>query len=220
MEVLIIFGQVRLKNIFNIGFFMDLFISTFLKMFFIMAPFFALTVFLTVTQEASAKEKKALAVKVTISVIITSLILLFFGKHIFTIFGITLDAFRIGAGALLFLTAVELVKGSKDSAKVADKDVLQLAVVPLSIPVIVGPGTIGILLVMGATFEDTSSMITGSLALICAVLVIGFMLHSSTVFERIMGKQGLLVISKITGLILAALSAQIVFTGIKNFLEL
>ena len=199
---------------------MDIFISTFLKMFFIMAPFFALTVFLTVTQEASAKEKKALAIKVTVSVIITSLILLFFGKHIFTIFGITLDAFRIGAGALLFLTAVELVKGSKDSAKVGDKDVLQLAVVPLSIPVIVGPGTIGILLVMGATFEDTSSMLTGSLALISAVLVIGFMLYSSSIFERIMGKQGLLVISKITGLILAALSAQIVFTGIKNFLEL
>ena len=199
---------------------MDLFISTFLKMFFIMAPFFALTVFLTVTQEASAKEKKALAIKVTISVIITSMILLFFGKHIFTIFGITLDAFRIGAGALLFLTAIELVKGSKDSAKVGDKDVLQLAVVPLSIPVIVGPGTIGILLVMGATFEDTSSMLTGSLALISAVLVIGFMLHSSSVFEKMIGKQGLLVISKITGLILAALSAQIVFTGIKNFLGL
>ncbi|CAM3833215.1 MarC family protein [Arcobacter cloacae] len=199
---------------------MDLFISTFLKMFFIMAPFFALTVFLTVTQEATAKEKKALAIKVTISVIITSMILLFFGKHIFTIFGITLDAFRIGAGALLFLTAIELVKGNKDSAKVGDKDVLQLAVVPLSIPVIVGPGTIGILLVMGATFEDTSSMLTGSLALISAVLVIGFMLYSSSIFERMMGKQGLLVISKITGLILAALSAQIVFTGIKNFLEL
>lgn len=199
---------------------MDLFISTFLKMFFIMAPFFALTVFLTVTQEASAKQKKALAIKVTISVIITSMILLFFGKHIFTIFGITLDAFRIGAGALLFLTAIELVKGNKDSAKVGDKDVLQLAVVPLSIPVIVGPGTIGILLVMGATFEDTSSMLTGSLALISAVLVIGFMLYSSSIFERMIGKQGLLVISKITGLILAALSAQIVFTGIKNFLEL
>ena len=199
---------------------MDLFISTFLKMFFIMAPFFALTVFLTVTQEATTKEKKTLAVKVTVSIIISSLILLFFGKHIFSVFGITLDAFRIGAGALLFLTAIELVKGSKDSAKVGDKDVLQLAVVPLSIPVIVGPGTIGILLVMGATFEDTSSMLTGSLALISAVLVIGFMLYSSSIFERMMGKQGLLVISKITGLILAALSAQIVFTGIKNFLEL
>ena len=199
---------------------MDIFISTFLKMFFIMTPFFVLSVFLTVTHEATPKEKKALAIKVTISVIVASLILLFFGKHIFSIFGITLDAFRIGAGSLLFLTAVELVKGSKDGAKAADKDISQLAVVPLAIPVTIGPGTIGILLVMGATFESTSSLIMGSLALVCAVVVIGIMLYTSTVFERLMGKQGLLVISKITGLFLAALSAQIVFTGIKGFLEL
>ena len=199
---------------------MDIFISTFLKMFFIMTPFFVLSVFLTLTQDATPKEKKALAIKVTISVIIASLILLFFGKHIFSVFGITLDAFRIGAGALLFLTAVELVKGSKDGAKASDKDISQLAVVPLAIPVTIGPGTIGILLVMGASFEDTSSMLMGSLALVWAVLVIGIMLYSSSLIERIIGKQGLLVISKITGLFLAALSAQIVFTGIKNFLGL
>jgi multiple antibiotic resistance protein len=63
-------------------------------------------------------------------------------------------------------------------------------------------------------------MFTGSLAIISAVLVIGLMLYSSTFIEKVVGKQGLLVISKITGLFLAALSAQIVFTGIKNFLGL
>ncbi|WP_121628118.1 MarC family protein [Poseidonibacter antarcticus] len=199
---------------------MDIFIATFLKMFFIMTPFFVLSVFLTVTTDATAKERKALAIKVTISVIIICLVLLFFGKNIFDIFGITLDAFRIGAGALLFLSAVELIQGNKATAKVGDKDISDLAVVPLAIPVAIGPGTIGILLVMGATFENKSSMLMGSLALISAVLVIGFMLYSSSIIERIIGKQGLLVISKITGLFLAALSAQIIFTGIKNFLGL
>ncbi|MGB5918584.1 MULTISPECIES: MarC family protein [unclassified Arcobacter] len=199
---------------------MDIFIATFLKMFFIMTPFFVLSVFLTVANDATAKERKALAIKVTISVIIMSLILLFFGKHIFAVFGITLDAFRIGAGALLFLSAVDLIKGNKDSGKVGNKDISQLAVVPLAIPVTIGPGTIGILLVMGATFNDTSSMVMGSLALICAVLVIGIMLYTSSIIEKIIGKQGLLVISKITGLFLSALAAQIVFTGIKNFLGL
>jgi multiple antibiotic resistance protein len=149
-----------------------------------------------------------------------SLILVFFGKHIFEIFGITLDAFRIGAGALLFLSAVDLIKGSKEGTKAHPDDLNDLAVVPLAIPITIGPGTIGILLVMGATFENTSSMFTGSLALISAVLVIGLMLYSSTFIEKVVGKQGLLVISKITGLFLAALSAQIVFTGIKNFLGL
>lgn len=199
---------------------MDIFISTFLKMFFIMTPFFVLSVFLTVTHDATPKEKKSLAIKVTTSVIVASLILLFFGNHIFSIFGITLDAFRIGAGSLLFLTAVELVKGNKAGAKSVDVDISQLAVVPLAIPVTIGPGTIGILLVMGATFESTSSLVMGSLALISAVVVIGLMLYTSAFFERLIGKQGLLVISKITGLFLSALSAQIIFTGIKGFLEL
>ena len=141
--------------------------------------------------------------------------------NIFSIFGITLDAFRIGAGALLFLAAVDLVKGNKDGAKKSDDtELYDLAVVPLAIPVTIGPGTIGILLVMGASFETTSSLIAGSFALICAVLVIGLMLYMSSIIEKIVGKQGLLVISKITGLFLAALSAQIVFTGVKNFLGL
>lgn len=199
---------------------MDLFISTFLKMFFIMTPFFVLSVFLTVTNESTIKEKRALAIKVTISVIIMSLVLVFFGKHIFSVFGITLDAFRIGAGALLFLSAVDLIKGSKEGTKASEANILDLAVVPLAIPITIGPGTIGILLVMGATFDNTSSMLIGSFALISAVLVIGIMLYSSTFIEKFIGKQGLLVISKITGLFLAALSAQIVFTGIKNFLGL
>ena len=199
---------------------METFISTFLKIFFLMTPFFVLTMFLTMTQDATVKQRKALALKVTLSVSIISLILLFFGKHIFTIFGITLDAFRIGAGALLYLTAIDLVKGTEHNSKVGHKDITQLAVVPLSIPMIIGPGTTGILLVMGASFEDTTAVITGCLALLWAVLLIGLMLYTSSFLEKIMGKNGLQVISKITGLILAALSAQIVFTGIKNFLGL
>jgi len=199
---------------------MELFISTFLKIFVIMTPFFVLSVFITVTNEASRKEKKDLAIKVTISVIVMSLILLFFGKHIFSIFGITLDAFRIGAGALLFLSAVDLVKGNKDKGKVEDKDISELAVVPLAMPVTVGPGVIGILLVMGASFKDTSSLVIGSVALIIAVLVVGVMLYFSNIIEKLLGRQGLVVVSKITGIFVAAISAQIMFTGIKNFLGL
>ena len=185
-----------------------------------MTPFFVLTMFLTMTKDATKDERKALALKVTISVTIASLVLLFFGKHIFTLFGITLDAFRIGAGALLFLTAIDLVRGKRHESNFEEKDISQLAVVPLAIPMIIGPGTTGILLVMGATFDDTTSFVIGTTALLCAVLVIGLMLYSSSFIEEIVGKEALSVVSKITGLILAALSAQIVFTGIKNFLKL
>lgn len=199
---------------------MEIFISTFLKIFFIFTPFFVLSVFLTLTCDATKNEKKALAIKVTISIIVISLILLFFGKHIFSLFGITLDAFRIGAGALLFLSGVELVRGSKDGTKLNDKCLNELAVVPLAIPITVGPGAIGILLVMGATFNTTSSLLLGSLGLICAVIAVGFMLYTSRFIEKVLGRQGLIILSKVTGIFIAAISAQLMFTGIKNFLGL
>lgn len=199
---------------------MDFFISTFIKMFFIMTPFFVLSVFLTITNEATLNEKRKLAVKVTFSVIVISLVLLFFGQHIFKIFGITLDAFKIGAGALLFLTAVGLIYGNKDGQKLTDTNLSDLAVVPLALPITIGPGTIRVLLVMGAEFSSFSKLVLGSLALLCAIILIGTMLYLSSLIEKFIGKNGLLIISKITGLFLAALSAQIMFDGIKNFLNL
>ena len=201
---------------------MDIFLSTFLKIFFIMSPFFVITVFLTVTKESSLAIRQKLAIKVTLSVIVMSLVLLFFGGNIFAIFGITLDAFRIGAGALLFLTAIQLVNGSNEDTKTDNNNALDSAVVPLALalPVTVGPGTIGILLVMGADYKNTTELIIGSSALVLAVIAIGFMLYSSSFFEKIISQQGLIVLSKVTGIFVAAISAQIMFTGIKNFLGL
>ena len=199
---------------------MDIFLSTFLKIFFIMSPFFVITVFLTVTKESSLAIRQKLAIKVTLSVIVMSLVLLFFGGNIFAIFGITLDAFRIGAGALLFLTAIQLVNGSNEDTKTDNNNALDSAVVPLALPVTVGPGTIGILLVMGADYKNTTELIIGSSALVLAVIAIGFMLHSSSFLEKIISQQGLTVLSKVTGIFVAAISAQIMFTGIKNFLGL
>lgn len=199
---------------------MEFFIATFLKMFFIMTPFFVLSVFLTITSEATINEKRKLAIKVTFSVVVIALILLFFGQHIFKVFGITLDAFKIGAGALLFLTAVGLIYGNKDGQKPTDKNLSDLAVVPLALPIIIGPGSIGVLLVMGAEFDRFSKLLTGSLALLSAILLIGSMLYLSSLIEKFIGKDGLLIISKITGLFLAALSAQLMFDGIKGSLGL
>jgi hypothetical protein len=86
------------------------FFAIYVKFFFIMTPFFVTTIFLSMTKGVEESDKKRLAIKVTLAISITCLVILFFGKYIFELFGITLDAFRIGAGALLFLTAVDLVQ--------------------------------------------------------------------------------------------------------------
>ncbi|HOP31378.1 MAG TPA: MarC family protein [Spirochaetota bacterium] len=193
------------------------FINTFIKFFFLLTPFFALTMFLTMTEGMSNHSRKKLSVKITIAVYISCLILFLFGEEIFSIFGITIDAFRIGAGTLLFLTSATLVQAKQTPSSLSFED--DIAVVPLAIPVIVGPATIGAILVMGVEIETFMLKVIALTALFLAITFVGLMLYLSSYLEHVLKRKGIIIISKITGLILAALAAQLVFTGIKNFLK-
>lgn len=193
-----------------------LFVNVYLKLFMILTPFFVMSAFLSLTRGCSGGERQRIALKVTLAVVVSTFVLYLFGKHIFALFGITLDAFRIGAGAVLFLSAIAMIQGRTTvSAGDAEGDV---AVVPLAIPITVGPGTIGALLVMGAGLESVTERLVASLALLAAVLTVGAMLFMAGRFERLLGERGLVILTKLTGLFVSAIAAQIFFTGLKNFL--
>ncbi len=193
-----------------------LFISLYIKLFFLLTPFFVLTVFLTLTDGLDRTAQRKMAVRVTISVLIIALVLYFAGNPIFSTMGITLDGFRIGAGSLLFLSAVSLVSGKKSTPELEDGE--DFAVVPLAMPITVGPATIGTLLILGAGLHGTTEKAVGAASLIAACLSVGVLLFTASAVKRIIGPMGLAVLTKITGLVLYAMAAQIVFTGIKNFL--
>ncbi|QHI69904.1 MarC family protein [Tichowtungia aerotolerans] len=189
--------------------------SIWLRFFFLFTPFFALTMFLTLTQPYTETARRKLSIQVSFAVAIICMALFFFGNVVFTIFSITLDAFRVGAGALLFLSAVHLVY-PKESAlpNCSDEDI---SVVPLAIPVIVGPATTGALLVLGGEMPDMEHRITGILSLAMAVVTLGTLLFLASKIERVLGKRGIGILSKITGLVLAALAAQMIMSGIQHF---
>jgi len=190
-------------------------INNYLKLVFIMTPFFVLSSFITMTSHMSEREKRTTSFKVTVAVLVSCLSMFFFGKYIFDLFGITLDAFRIGAGSILFLSAVSLVNGSrKISSNEFENDI---AVVPLAIPITVGPGVIGVLMVMGAEPRNALQLLEFLVALVGATLTIGIMLLSSSWLQKFISQQSLSVMQKITGLFVSAIAAQIIFTGAKGF---
>ena len=193
------------------------FTNTFIKFFFLLTPFFALTMFLTMTEGMDNAARKKLSLKITFSVYAACLLLFLLGREIFSLFGITIDAFRIGAGSLLFITAAGLVHARQPQSAFSFED--DIAVVPLAIPVIVGPATIGAILVMGVEIEELRLRVVGLAALFLAIFFTGLILYLSSYLERVLRKKGIIIISKITGLILSALAAQLVFTGIKNFMK-
>ncbi len=195
---------------------MHLFISIYIKLFFLLTPFFVLSVFLSLTRDISATERRKVAAWLTFDVILIGFVLYFLGNAIFSVFGITLDSFRIGAGALLFLSAVDLVRGNEVPLKQDGPG--SVTVVPLAIPITIGPATTGALLVMGAEVTDVWGKIVGCSALFAAVLSVGTLLFLATPIERLIGCTGLRILSKLTGLVLSALAAQIIFTGVRHFL--
>jgi len=198
---------------------MNYFINIWIKFFFLLTPFFTLSMYLSMTKNLNESKRQRLSYRVTVAILLTCFFLYFFGNYIFLIFGITLDSFRIGAGILLFLSAVRMVQDDSGTS-LGENNEEEIAVVPLAIPITVGPATIGALLVMGAEVRDSFHKFVGFLALIAAVLCVGLLLLLSTYIERVIGKKGFTILGKLTGLVLAALAAQITFTGIKNFLTI
>lgn len=196
------------------------FVAVLIKVFFLLTPFFALSMFLSYTADYDNKRKRKTAIKTTLAVIVITLLIYWFGEYLFMVLGITIDAFRIGAGLVLMLTAIALVNGpSGNNTKKVDNDAQDITVVPLALPTIVGPGTIGALLVMGAEGGVMSMRIAISLGIVAAVILLGVVLLAAERLEQILKRNGIQILSKVTGLMLAALSAQCIFDGIKNFLK-
>jgi len=191
--------------------------SVYLKLLVLYSPFFVLSCFISLTIGYTPKERKRLAWKVALGVLIASLLLYLFGKYIFVLFGITIDAFRIGAGSVLFISALGMAQG-KSVVQSDNSSQQDVTIVPLTIPLTVGPGTIGALLLMGAGQPHWNDKLLAVTSIALASLTVGVVLYLSSQFERLLGDQGLQIVSRLMGLFVCALAAQIIFTGVKNYL--
>lgn len=200
--------------------FFSTFFSSTVRFLFLLAPFFVVSMFLALTRGLPAAEKASIIRRACISAFVLGLVLFFAGPLLFSAVGITLNSFRIGAGTLLFLTAISLVtSGTRNHATgLPQEDRDDIAVVPLAIPVMIGPATIGAILVYGAELKSVPEVTGGLLGLVAGLFILAVLLRLSGYLERALGKTGLNILSKISGLILSAMAAEIVLTGIAGFI--
>ena len=195
----------------------------FLKFLFLLTPFFGLSMFLSMTAAWGAASRKKLALRVGLSGFLISVILLFFGGHIFKAFGLTVDSFRIGGGVLLLLSAIGLVtsrpsdKLSPKGGNATDEDE-SIAVVPLAMPTVVGPATIAALLITAAEQNTLRERLIVTAALFGAFLTLTAMFYAADWILRLLGHLGIVILSKLTGLVLAAMASEMIVVGVKHIL--
>jgi len=195
-------------------------IEAFVAIFAIVNPIGNIPFFVTLTQGYNPKEKKDVIVKIVVVAIAVLVIFGLIGNYIFMLFGITIPAFGIAGGILLLSIAFSMLHGQKPRTKLTQQDREEalareaVGIVPLGIPMFAGPGaitTIMIYMSRQASFFD----VTAVFASIFVTMAISFVLltYGDRIFSKI-GRMGALAISRIMGLILAAIAIQFIVDGV------
>jgi multiple antibiotic resistance protein len=181
--------------------------------------------FLSLTEGESQKDKRYVAIHVTYVVLIVAVISYFAGNAFLNLLGLDLDGFRIGSGVLLMIMAQKLALGSDTpTATSHPKSVREIIVVPLGIPIIMGPACVSPIIIIGAEALRSPevswfTIAFGIIGFLVAILALGTILYFSDTLERLFGKNIIRIFSKISGVILMAMAAQMIARGLFAFLD-
>ena len=192
-------------------------LQQYLTFFFLLTPFFVLSVFLSMTEESDMKTRHSLAIRIALGASCVCLAIFYGGSWLMRLFGITVDAFRAGSGVLLLLVAIKLVYGEdspEQQRHKSDAELIKDAVVPLAVPITAGPATLGTLIVIGLKEMSWNEKLVTAAAMVAACWTIGVMLFFSGGIVRVLGRTIIAMLGKITGLILSAIAMSMIITGV------
>ncbi|WP_042701635.1 neutral amino acid NAAT transporter SnatA [Thermococcus sp. PK] len=203
--------------------FFKTFLYVFVTLFAVMNPIGAVPVFLSIAQHCRSYEgMRSLAKRTSVAVFMTLITFALLGEWIFKFFGSTIDAFAIAGGILLFRMALEMLSGSLSTIKITHEEeeeavsLSEIAIIPLAIPLISGPGSITTVMIHMAKSSDYLGKIVVILAIFVASLSVYLVLMSAEKVQRKLGKVGIRLITRMMGLILASMAVQLVINGIKG----
>lgn len=192
------------------------FITAFITLFVIIDPIGLAPMFVALTKGEDAAPRRGIAIRATIIAGVLLVLFGLFGEAVLGFAGISMPAFRIAGGILLFLTALDMLferrsERRKGQASAADDP----SVFPLATPLIAGPGSIAtMILLTGEAGGDWAVIGIVMLVLVAVLLFVLLAFLSAGLLERALGTTGTNVVSRLLGMLLAALSVQFVVDGI------
>lgn len=198
-----------------------LLISAFATLFVVIDPIGLTPIFIALTPGASARERRLMALRACGIAGFVLMLFTFFGEAVLGFIGITMPAFRIAGGILLFITALDMLferRSKRREDKAGEDDALpDPSVFPIAIPLIAGPGAIAtmILLAGQASGPAETAAILGVLLVVLGGVLVFFL--AAGLIERALGHTGIVVVTRLLGMLLAALSVQFVLDGLSNF---
>jgi multiple antibiotic resistance protein len=188
---------------------------------FIVDPVAVIPTYLVITQRDSPDERWHTAWRACLAMTILLIIFAATGTFLFRLFGITLPAFRTAGGLILWLVAMDMLRGERRTQE-SREEIIEgrtkedVALTPLGVPMLAGPGAISTVVVLSTRAQGLmETMIVYAAVVITGLVSFVVLLLGQRLFEQL-GKTGIRVMTRIMGLILAAIAVQFVLSGIKE----
>ncbi|MDX2194917.1 MAG: MarC family protein [Cytophagales bacterium] len=198
-------------------------IKTMLFLFAVIDPLGSVPVFLEATKNFNDTTKKKIAIKATIIASVILLIFILVGQLIMETMHITLPAFQISGGLILFLFSLTMIfgEGKPEEEKHLIKDYEHVTVFPIAIPSIASPGAIMAVVILtdNHIYTYKQQAVTSLLVLLVMSITCIILLLAKNI-QKHLGESGILVLSKIMGLILASFAIQNILLGIKQYFNI
>jgi multiple antibiotic resistance protein len=204
---------------------LPLFVKAFLTLFVVIDPVGLVPLYLALVHDRSEEEQSQIAIR---AVVVSAVILLAFGltgAYVLHNLGISLQAFQMAAGVLLFKIALDMIFVHQERETQAEAEEAEsrrdVSVFPLAIPLIAGPGSLASILVLSR--ESTNYYLGLSVVLAAAAIVIllcYLFLLLSRPMAKVLGQIGINVVTRVLGVLLAALAVQYIVDGLLTLLQL
>ncbi len=193
------------------------FLKFYISLLVVCNPFSAIPAILGLTRGKSVAEKKRTTQISSLAVAIIFLISIWLGRPILDFFDIRICAFQVAGGFVLFLLALSLLNAEESPiSKDVDDEIKKkasIAVVPLAIPIIAGPGAISTAIVFNASFPGLANKALLSLSSLLVAATVALCLFFATRLEKLLGSNGINIMGRIGGLLLAAISVETMSKG-------
>lgn len=180
-------------------------------------------IFLGITSGMNGKQRIQVAIRSCVLAFVILVIFALLGAKILQVLGISLDAFRIAGGMLLFWIAFEMLfekrqekRESTAETAITKDHIVNIAVFPMAIPLIAGPGAISAVILLTGSLNGPVEVSTFIGALLAATVILFFSLVVAEKLDTFLGTTGRVILTKLLGLLLAALSVQFVIDGIQS----
>lgn len=205
---------------------MELFIYLFAALFSVLNPIGTVPIFVGLTQDDDQRERSRISLWAAINVFIILIISFFVGQYVLDFFGISIEALRIAGGLIIVNSGFSLLSGQFTKTRGINKQVENeiqsrndIALTPLAIPMLAGPGSISLLIAFYQEHHEFNEVIIGSLAILAVAISIFIILRSAHYLSKILGSSGIVAISRIVGFIVIAIGIQYIVSAIVTVIQ-